>query len=318
MKHLLSLSPAICLSAALALSPGAGLADEETPVKVNAPKGAVLHFDFDAKEKDGLIPDLSGRKNDGIISGAKQTTSGKNGSGYQFSYTNNSIEVSSNPASNTGKFTLSAWFQVSNPSPSDRHIFDLGNIVVGISGVMENGQDSGMDKDKVFVAFNGRPLCYSDYVVTDGSWFHMAATFDGASVKLYLNGRLQQQIATFAEKLDPGAGGLLLGMTRLPVGSKGRTISLNGNLDEIMAYDRALSDAEVKDLALSIDPSIGQAKYTKRQVMGLYSQLKRLYYDGLITDEFLEKKVRQLEAGLGDGEEGAPAPGKFKKKNKSK
>ena len=65
------MAAAACLVSAVWLVtmmvPGAGAA---------VPPGLVLHFDFDKAPADGVIPDQSGKKNEGTLAGAKWTTAG--------------------------------------------------------------------------------------------------------------------------------------------------------------------------------------------------------------------------------------------------
>ncbi len=290
----------ICIAAALFLTPSRGPAQDSSAT----PKpsgGAVLHFDFDGKPQDGMVRDKSGKQNHGKLAGARHVTNGKKGGAYQFSWSNQSIRVPGKPALWSPKITYSVWCRVTSSSRFDRHLIDNGSFVLGIAGMPDGGDIR--KKDRVFVACEGRRLCYSEYAIADGTWVHVAATCDGSEVRLYLNGRLQGEASPLPKKGAPREVDFLIGMTRVPEGSRERGNSLNGFVDEVSVYPRALTAEEVQELGLSIDPSVGKAIYTKRQVIGMYNQLKRLYADGLITDEFFEKKVRQLEAGLGDEQE---------------
>jgi hypothetical protein len=53
----------------------------------------------------------------------------------------------------------------------------------------------------------------------------------------------------------------------------------------------------VKDEAASADPA-AKAKFTKRQVAGRLRQLKLLYEDWVLTDDFYNRKVAECEAAL--------------------
>ena len=74
----------------------------------------------------------------------------------------------------------------------------------------------------------------------DGNWHHLAVTFDGNTMYLYLDG---VQKNTTSTTLNTGTGALNIG----------RSVSagyyFSGTLDDIRVYNRALSAAEVQSLA---------------------------------------------------------------------
>ncbi|HYE86931.1 MAG TPA: carboxypeptidase regulatory-like domain-containing protein, partial [Vicinamibacterales bacterium] len=72
-------------------------------------------------------------------------------------------------------------------------------------------------------------------------WSHLAATYDGAGLKLFVNGAL---VAT-----TPGAGSLPVTEGAIWLGRSETGNVLNGRLDEVRIYDRAISEAEVTALA---------------------------------------------------------------------
>jgi hypothetical protein len=76
---------------------------------------------------------------------------------------------------------------------------------------------------------------YAGNVLVEGQWQHIAGTWDGAAQRLYLNG---EEVATLTPSGVLGTGT----MFRLssPDGEP-----LNGMLDEVRVYDRALSGREI-------------------------------------------------------------------------
>ena len=46
----------------------------------------------------------------------------------------------------------------------------------------------------------------------------------------------------------------------------------------------------------TVDPSSVKPKFTKQQVAGRLRQLKRLFEDGLLTEDFYARKVAECEA----------------------
>lgn len=83
----------------------------------------------------------------------------------------------------------------------------------------------------------------------EGEWVHVASTYDGASLRIFVNGELD------AERTIPSAswGPTCSNIEPLALGAKDRTIPpavteafWNGGLDDIRVYSRALNSAEIQ------------------------------------------------------------------------
>ena len=82
----------------------------------------------------------------------------------------------------------------------------------------------------------------TDRVLPVGEWAHVAATFDGTTAKVYLNGEMVQE-GNFSFGSDTEAP--------IQIGSStsGGGNAFNGALDEVRIYDIVLSEAEILELA---------------------------------------------------------------------
>jgi hypothetical protein len=78
--------------------------------------------------------------------------------------------------------------------------------------------------------------------VTTGTWYHAAFTYDGSTLRLYLNGIEKNNVA-FASGIFASTANILLGSQ-----NAGGFGFLNGLLDDVEIYARSLSAAEVKAL----------------------------------------------------------------------
>jgi hypothetical protein len=77
----------------------------------------------------------------------------------------------------------------------------------------------------------------SDLPVVFGSWTHVAASFDSKSASIYLNGKLAGKAPL---KLQP-----FRGVVRIGGSEADKERSWQGMLDEIVLFDRALSEEEI-------------------------------------------------------------------------
>ena len=86
----------------------------------------------------------------------------------------------------------------------------------------------------------------STSAVTPGVWTHVAATYDGANMKIYLNGVPDASAAASGDVAD-STGKLYFGYNP-DRASQGNEEPFNGQLDEVLWYNRALSETEVGKL----------------------------------------------------------------------
>jgi hypothetical protein len=78
--------------------------------------------------------------------------------------------------------------------------------------------------------------------VSPGVWHHVAAVYDGTTIKLYLDGVLDGSVVSSFAPTD--------GSASLKIGARGDDANtrLNGLIDEVRIFNRALSEAEIQSL----------------------------------------------------------------------
>jgi hypothetical protein len=81
----------------------------------------------------------------------------------------------------------------------------------------------------------------SKSLVTDDRWHHVALTYDGKVLRLYIDGIL--------EKIEPSASPLAVNEHPLWIGARPGGIAATGIIDEVRFYSRALSGQDVTALA---------------------------------------------------------------------
>ena len=198
--------------------------------------GPVLRYDMETLLTDGRMKDLSGHINHGTITGTTDVP-GKVGRARHFSGSGDRITAPaiSVPATD---FTVAAWFRwTTNPSPYYSGIqgggccsWELRVRADGRFGAIFY-QSIGPD---VFTEV-ASPLAYND-----GDWHHAAGVLRSGLAELYVDGLLVAQDTT-----NP--------ITSVRTSSQtvvGRVASdYAGDIDEVLVFPRALSDAEIAGLA---------------------------------------------------------------------
>jgi hypothetical protein len=140
----------------------------------------------------------------------------------------------------SGARTLSLWVRTSAPKEGDPYYQTLatwGPFVsdqrFGISTYGPNSMFTGQDDD-----------LRDKTVVRDGGWHHLAATFDGTTAKLYVDGAPvlsgdKPKLATADQNLALGAK-----VDSQPLSDADEF--LDGDLDDVRIFDVALSPAQIR------------------------------------------------------------------------
>ncbi|MFQ5598909.1 MAG: LamG domain-containing protein, partial [Nitrospiria bacterium] len=205
--------------------------------------GLVAFYPF-----NGNANDESGNGHHGTVNGAALTMDrfGNASSAYLFDGVNDFIEIPYSSALHPSVFSLSVWFKSTDPNrgtliTSDpnsffcNHGFELG--LFNGKGWFNTDPSSGCGDGTVVK---------SNRLINDGNWHHMIAVFDGLKMELYLDGALEAQRLSTSSYSKPNSF-LRLGMTRRT--DRGDQRIYFGTIDDVRIYNRALSAAEIADLA---------------------------------------------------------------------
>ncbi len=197
------------------------------------------HFDNDSSmgENDANIYDWSGNGNDGSVMGWNITTAnGKFRKAMQFDGADDYIDAgNSSSLSMTNAITVSAW------------VYPLGANDVWDKVISKGEQTWGLELRTDLDTY-GFTVYDTDYRVayggnyTIGRWTHLVGTFNGSTVKIYVNGKLSENTTTATAIANPGQYDLDIGRN-----SAGNQYS-NAVIDEVAIYNRSLSAQEIKRL----------------------------------------------------------------------
>jgi hypothetical protein len=241
-QEIQGLSPAATYYARLFVRNGEGEVEESNEVEYSTPKpGPVAEYSFD--EGNGTTAgDTSGNGHDGTVEAPASWTKGKYGGALHFGgNAGGCVTVPSSPALALGEeFTIEAWVK-SLYLGNEPIIFkeDEGGGSAPGSYVLAIGLgEFGKAEARVDDGEGGWEVVASSKSVELGVWTHLAATYDGAHLRLYVDGELVATKALPGDDLT-GEGPLRIGCAP-PLGS-----TFYGSIDEVQLYERSLSAAEV-------------------------------------------------------------------------
>ncbi len=207
--------------------------DNSTPPP---PSGLVAAYSFNAGSGASLA-DVTGKGHTGTISGAVWSTGGHTGGALSFDGVNDWVTVADAADLDlTNGMTLSAWVRPSGAGT------DWQTIMLKESpGFMAYALYADTDSNRP----SGHVVVGSDLDVrgtaalASNTWTHLTASYDGANLRLYVNGN---QVASRAVTGSMGAS------TRpLRIGGNNTWAEWFGGLiDDLRIYNRALTPSEVQ------------------------------------------------------------------------
>src|SRR5262249_20434970 len=174
--------------------------------------------------------------NTGTIANATWTSSGKYGSALTFNGTNARVYVpNSQSLQLTGGMTLEAWVNPTTVSSAWRDVIYKGNDNYYLEGTSDSS--SRPAGGGTFAAVGGNAFGSSG--LAPGAWSHLALTYDGTTLRLYVNGTLVGSQAK--------TGAITTSTNQLQIGGDsiyGQYFS--GAIDDVRVYNRPLSAAEIQ------------------------------------------------------------------------
>jgi hypothetical protein len=189
-------------------------------------------------ETSGTIAIDSCGKNNGTFSGTiTQGVAGKINTCYNF-IGSGQIEANS-AATNIGpNISVSCWISPQAITDDDGRIFDLTTI--DNLNRIHLTREKGAGNQIIYAYVNGNSTSYNTSV---GVWYHVIVTYDGANLKLYVNGNLEGTVA------DSSFVKIVSGIFRIGNNSDGfYPRRYKGLLDEVGLWNRALTSSEVAEL----------------------------------------------------------------------
>jgi hypothetical protein len=210
-------------------------ADMEAPIQTPK-RGPVADYSFD-EDKGAIVEDVAG-ENEGTVEGATWTPHGRYGGAMEFDGEEDCVSIPNSASLQLPEeFTLEAWVRPISPLQADPIIYKESGSGYSYSmglGYTQSGHLEGWaeneDEEQEHVVSAGS--------LEPGVWTHVAYTYDGHSMRLYVNG------AVAAEKVVGAASFASVGP--LWIGCSPNTYEyFGGRIDEPRVYERALDAAEV-------------------------------------------------------------------------
>jgi chitodextrinase len=213
------------------------------------PPGLVAAYGFE-ETSGGATNDASGQGNHGSLNGPARTASGRYGRALAFDGVNDQVSVPDDASLDlAGSMTLEAWVRPSAAIAGWRTVVikeQPNDLVYALYAAGTGYRPSG----HAFVAGSDERVQAPGVLPAD-TWSHLATTYDGSTLRLYVNGALAGTLA-LTGPMAVSAGPFRIG---------GNTIWdewFEGAIDEVRVYDHALTGAAIQsDMAEPIGAPAG-------------------------------------------------------------
>jgi hypothetical protein len=187
--------------------------------------------------------DHSGLNNDGVMNGT-ELGHGVSWWGFCFDGVDDDVTVPHHANQNLGAgFTVDAWVNTNAyghgwPIAQKRSAGNVGGFTLETTHA-PFGNNFGL-QFVIWIAGAAKTVTTPANVMTNFVWHHVAATYDGAFMKIYVDA-VEQASLSAPGSIDASTAPLVMGRNVVNT-----AFAMNGCIDEVHLFNRALTQAEIQ------------------------------------------------------------------------
>ena len=233
-------------------------------------RGLVLHYAFDHDKE--VIEDSSESENNGTLHNAKLVDNERYGRVLSLDGENDRVRIPNKPSLEIVKeLTLAYCINITTFGPggyANERAFVINKgrdfwwnptYALGFNKGSGSGRSRWPGRPGPFPALfhvckatgaqnGGGKTLSSKTKLKTGEWYHVAGTYNGEELKIYINGKLENT-AEYTGSLRSDKAPVFLGGGNLSSIEWGNHFTANCLLDKVRIYNRALSSSEIAHLA---------------------------------------------------------------------
>ena len=198
----------------------------------------VLLYLFD-EETDGEATDLSEFENHGEITDAEWTEDGKIGGALVFDGVSSLIEVPHHESLFPGgdELTIEAWFKPASFPGGHPPIARKGSVAESGWGFDTPG---GKIRGFVYTAPGDPAVANGTTQMKLDTWHHVAMVYDGAEIRIYLDGELDGDVARKGD-INQNDASVWIGKKSI------ESVWIDGTIDELRILNIAITQEQIQE-----------------------------------------------------------------------
>jgi len=155
------------------------------------------------------------------------------------------IDIGGNLVNNLTAITLSAWVYT-DPNTQYSYVMHVGDV--GTAGEAfsisrwNNTASSGYDAYTVYANIGGGNID-GNYVLNENTWYHIAVTWVGTTMKFYVNGNLTTTATTSSLSIPASGNSGYIGRY-----ISNQSYNWKGKINQVRIFNNALSSSEITQL----------------------------------------------------------------------
>lgn len=236
-----------------------GCAEPGTAFDLNV--GQVVAYSFDSWTTSTLVQDTSGKRNHGTpvnFDVPPITEPGHSGTGLALVFDRNlkqRIDVGSGAQQSLDlpAFTIAAWIRITEPDTDERN-WEIAEKAGAYWLNVRNGHESLSTAYRLRCGaiIDGKQYTVDSKIEVphDGRWVHVAGTYNGTYLRVYIDG-VRRGSRAVSGRVQMNDYPLAVGSNNKPITKPGDPVHnwMMGAMDDFRLYRRALSKAEIAVLA---------------------------------------------------------------------
>jgi len=227
-----------------------------------------LHYSFDGDRGD-TVKDQSANGNNGTIHNAKLVDDARVGKGLKLDGENSYVHIpNSKSLEIREELTVCTWVKLDSFGPGgygNEHGFIISKgdsmwwnpaFHLGYSKGSGSGEPRWPGKPGPYPALfhvgnstgaqnGGGKTIESETLLHTGKWYHIAGTYDGEQVNIYINGE-REGTAEYTGLLRGDLAPVFIGGSKLGATDWGNQFTTDVTVGEVMIFNKALTDAEIQ------------------------------------------------------------------------
>ena len=212
----------------------------ETPVCAVPPSGLVSWWPLD--ETGGNITQDIQDGNDGTVNGPVYAP-GKAANGLDFDGVDDYVSVADSANLEPSQITVDAWVKADSLSDIAAHVVD--KLTFGSQGYALEIGPGGLASFELHTSGSGTVAATgTTNILGDGRFHHLAGTYDGSTVRIYVDGVPEGSASASGPIIYSGTFDVTIGDNN-PSQVRRR---LDGIIDEVEIYNRSLTTPEIEDI----------------------------------------------------------------------